>query len=114
MTKKDEAAEALIAWHFQIEPELREVVRFMSGNEEDEAEPIKLLEINSLTPASGSVDLFSFAPSKETPFRTVIAEITPDEYEVLKGAGGEGGETLKLPDGWTFDGAVIKRRPDSP
>lgn len=110
-TKKDEAAAALIAWHFEIEPELREVVRFVSGNEDDDSEPIKLLEVNPMTPASGSVDLFSFAPTSENPFRTVIAEITPEEYELLKGGGRE---MLQLPNGWTFQRAIFSKRPDSP
>lgn len=102
---KKEAAEKLIAWHFDVEPELLEVYRFVSDNEEAPEEPIKLLEINAATPPSGSVEVFSFAPSADTPYRTVVAEITPDEFERLKR------NEMKLPAGWSLAKAEPKKRP---
>jgi hypothetical protein len=101
---KKEAADNLIDWHFQVEPELLEVYRIASDNEEAPEEPIKLLEINAATPASGSVDAFSFAPSADTPYRTVVAEITPEEFERLKR------NEIKLPAGWSLAKAEPKKR----
>ena len=45
---------------------------------------------------TGSVEPYAFAPSKSVPFPTVIAEVTPEEYERL-----QRGE-LKLPAGWSL------------
>lgn len=101
---KKESADNLIAWHFQIEPDLLEVYRIVSDNEGAPEEPIKLLEINAATPASGTVDAFSFAPSAEHPYRTVVAEITPEEFERLKR------NEIKLPAGWSLTNAEPKRR----
>jgi hypothetical protein len=43
---KDAAARRLIEWHFSVEPELREVYRIVTDNEESRDEPIRLLEVN--------------------------------------------------------------------
>jgi hypothetical protein len=102
---KKAAAEKLIAWHFEVEPDLVEVLHIISDNEDASDEPIKLLEINAATPPSGSVDPFSFAPSTETPYRTAVAEITPEEFERLKR------DEIKLPAGWSLAKAEPKKRP---
>jgi hypothetical protein len=103
---KKEAADKLIAWHFEVEPNLREVYRIISKDEDDPDEPIKLLEVNAATPPSGSVDAFTFAPSGDVPYRTVVAEITPEEFERL----GKD-KDLKLPSGWSLDQAEVFKQP---
>lgn len=103
---KKEAAQNLIRWHFQVEPHLIEVHRIIADNEDAPDEPIKLLEVNVATPPSGSVEAFSFAPSAETPFRTVIAEITPEEFERLKR------NEIKLPPGWSLEKSEPTKRPE--
>jgi len=93
---KDEAVRELAQWHFGVEPDLTHVIRIVGDNEGAPDEPIKLLEVNAATVATGSVEPYAFAPSKSVPFPTVIAEVTPEEYERL-----ERGE-IKLPPGWSL------------
>ena len=91
---KDTAARRLIEWHFQVEPYLSEVYRILVDNEDSEEEPIRLLEVNSATVPTGTVETFVFAPSKDIPFAVAIAEITPEEFQDLL----QKPETL--PNGW--------------
>lgn len=48
---------------------------------------------------TGTVDTFAFAPTKDIPIPTVIAEVTPEEHQQLR----EG--KLPLPRGWSLEGA---------
>lgn len=102
---KEEAVRDLAAWHFRVEPDLKQVIRIVAENEDEPGEPIKLLEINAATVATGSVEPFAFAPSESVPFPTVIAEVTPDEYERI------GRSEIKLPDGWSLATAQRFERP---
>ena len=106
MRVKDAAARRLIEWHFTVEPELREVYRIVGDNEESGEEPIRLLEVNAATVSTGSVEPFAFSPTEEIPFRTVIAEITPEELESLR----RHPETL--PEGWNLSRAQRFVRPE--
>jgi hypothetical protein len=101
---KDEAARDLIQHHFAVEPELRAVYRIMSANETSPDEPIKLLEVNAATVATGSVEVFGFAASKSTPFSVMIAEVTPDELEQLKS------NPRAMPHGWSLAQALVFER----
>ncbi|MEY4544394.1 MAG: hypothetical protein RL685_589 [Pseudomonadota bacterium] len=101
---KDQAARALIQHHFAVEPELSAVYRILSANEASPDEPIKLLEVNAATVASGSVEVFGFAPSKSTPFSVMIAEVTPEELEQLKA------NPLAMPQGWSLTRAEVFER----
>lgn len=103
---KDAAARKLIDWHFTVEPELREVYRIVMDNEEALEEPIRLLEVNAATVSTGSVEAFTFSPTREIPFRTVIAEITPEELETLR----LNPETL--PEDWNLSRAERFIRPE--
>lgn len=104
---KNDAAERLIAWHFKVEPKLLQVFRIVSDNEDAPDEPIKLLEVNAATFATGSVEPFSFSPSADVPYRTVVAEITPGELECVRR------NELPLPAGWSLEKADAKQRPTS-
>lgn len=95
--EKREAARRLISWHFEAEPELREV--YLVNFTDNPSTPIKLLEVNAATVSTGSVEAFGFAPTDEIPFSTLIAEITPDEFETFKQ------DLRKLPRGWALEGA---------
>lgn len=103
--KKDAVVAELIRWHFNIEPQLRQIVRILSENEDDPKEPIKLLEVNAATFPTGSVEPFGFAPSAEVPCFTTIAEITPEEFDLVKQ-----GE-IDLPTGWSLARATPFLRP---
>ncbi len=98
MPNKDAVAAELIHWHFQIEPGLVAVYRVTNDRESDPKEPIKLIEVNADTIATGSFEAYGFAATREVPFPTLIAEVTPDELAELRRNG-------RLPTGWDVDGA---------
>ena len=98
MPNKDAVAAELIHWHFQIEPGLVAVYRVTNDRESDPKEPIKLIEVNADTIATGSFEAYGFAAPREVPFPTLIAEVTPDELAELRRNG-------RLPAGWDVDGA---------
>jgi hypothetical protein len=104
---KDDAARRLIQWHFTVEPELREVYRIVMDDEGSQEEPIRLLEVNAATVPTGSVEPFGFSPTEEIPFRTVIAEITPEELESVQL------NPESLPQGWSLSRAERFVRPKS-
>ncbi|HFE44210.1 MAG TPA: hypothetical protein ENJ18_01785 [Nannocystis exedens] len=104
MPNKDEIARRLIRWHFEVEPGLNVVHRILSENEDDPAEPIKLLEINTATVATGSFEAYRFAPTRDVPYPTLIAEVTPDELEQLRAEG-------RIPESWNLERAQTHRRP---
>ncbi|HMA94269.1 MAG TPA: hypothetical protein VKP30_16370 [Polyangiaceae bacterium] len=102
---KDEAARELAEWHFSVEPDLTQVIRIVADNEDAADEPIKLLEVNAATVATGSVETFAFSPSESVPYSTVIAEVTPEEFERIQRA------ELKLPSGWSLSKGQLFVRP---
>ena len=106
MITKAAAARRLIQWHFRVEPELREVYRIVMDDEECQEEPIRLLEVNAATPATGSVEPFTFSPTREIPFRTTIAEITPEELASFRS------NPEALPKGWNLSRAERFVRPE--
>jgi len=101
---KDQVAEELIRWHFEVEPGLVRVHRIMAEDEDAPDEPIKLLEINTHTVATGEFSAFGFAPTEDVPYPTVVAEVTPDELEQLQRRGA-------VPKGWGLEGARTYERP---
>ena len=105
MSEKDEKARELVEWHFEVEPDLVEVFRIMSDDEANPAEPIKLLEVNEATMPTGEITAFGFGASKDFPFRTIIAEVTPKEFAALKSSLGV------FPNGWRLDTAIRFTRP---
>lgn len=102
---KDEAAKELALWHFGVEPYLERVVRIVVENEDEPGEPIKLLEVNAATVATGSVEPFAFAPTASVPFATSIAEVTPEEFERIRR------NELPLPQGWSLEKTQLFERP---
>jgi hypothetical protein len=102
---KDEAARELAEWHFGVEPYLERVIRILAENEDDPGEPIKLLEVNAATVATGSVEAFAFAPSTSVPFPITIAEVTPEEFERIAR------KELPLPRGWSLENSKLFARP---
>src|SRR5437879_5921190 len=94
MPTKQEAAQKLAQAHFLIEEGLVNIFRLVSQAESD-AEPIKLLEVNRDTVATGIMPLgFDAAPERGIPYRSVIIEVTPEEYQRIRSA------ELNLPNGW--------------
>ncbi len=97
VTEKAEAAMTLAKKHYEVEVGLKHVIHF-SGSPQTEisrSEPIKLLEVNTNTIASGVMPIyFGPAPASGIPFPSVIVEVTPEEYEKIQRS------ELSLPKGW--------------
>jgi hypothetical protein len=103
MNDHEEAAKQLAQRHYRIEPGITEIRTLTSGTIQGVNEPIKLLEVNTNTIASGIMPLrFDAAPASGIPFPSVIVEVTPDEYEKIKR------KELLLPNGWLL-GPVVPR-----
>ncbi len=95
--QKDESASELAKRHFEVEAGLTRIIRF-SGSADvrvQATEPIKFLEVNENTVASGVMPLgFDAAPASGIHFPSVIIEVTPREFEQIQA------RELKLPRGW--------------
>ncbi len=101
------AARLLIDWHFEVEPELREVYLIDPDDESSTDEPIRLLEVNNATFPTGTIEAFVFSPTDEIPFMTAIAEITPEELEFFVN------HPEALPEGWDLSQAERFLRPET-
>ena len=102
------AARLLIDWHFKVEPELREVYLIAPDDESSQDEPIRLLEVNDATFPTGTIEVFVFSPTDEIPFKTAIAEITPEEFEFFVR------NPEALPEGWDINRAERFTRSEAP
>jgi hypothetical protein len=101
---REDAAHELVRYHFQVEPALVRVYILFS---KDDADLIKLLEVNAATVPTGSVEPFGFAPSTDVPFRTLIAEVTPEEEAGIRAG------RVQLPTGWRLEDAETINRPEA-
>jgi hypothetical protein len=103
MSDREMAEKLLAGRHYLLEPEITEIRTLCSGSAYEATEPIKLLEVNPNTIASGIMPLrFDAIPGSGINFPSVIVEITPDEYEQIKR------KELSLPNGWTL-GPILPR-----
>jgi hypothetical protein len=93
---KDEVAQKLALAHRAVDPGITDVYRILApGREGSELEPIKLLEVNVSSTASGIIPIGMPAhPPSGIPYPSVIMEIAPAEFEEVR----EG--RLSLPNGW--------------
>jgi hypothetical protein len=97
MDARAKNAEALARMHFSVEPGMKQIFRLHApaGKEQDQQEPIKLLEINEATVPAGMMPLyFGPSPASGIAFPSMILEITPDEFEMVQSG------QLALPEGW--------------
>jgi hypothetical protein len=103
MNDREEAAKLLAKRHYLFEPAIIEIRTICSETPYGPNEPIKLLEVNANTIASGIMPLrFDAVPASGIPFSSVIVEVTPEEYAQIKK------NELKLPDGWSL-GPVLPK-----
>lgn len=80
---KDVVAERVARAHYAVDPDIELIVKLEgpASAEADPEEPIKLLEINPATSASGIVPIFFQAePARGIDYPVMIVEITPGEY----------------------------------
>jgi hypothetical protein len=105
VVSKDEEALQLAQKHYQIEGGVTHIFRLTGevGIENQPAEPIKLLEVNQNTVASGIMPIqFDAVPQSGIHYPSVIIEVTPEEYQqILK-------RELLLPRGWRIGYEIPK------
>ena len=104
MEKKSAIAQALASLHSETVPSIELIQRLLASKltEQSEQEPVKLLEVNPETSASGIVPIAFGADPPEVLHPSVVVEVTPEEYEKVKRG------DLSLPAGWTL-GEVLFR-----
>jgi hypothetical protein len=93
---KMEYAKRLAKSHVEIEGTISGVAYITGSADKNADEPIKMLEINSATSASGFFPV-TFGSSGEIPYPSTVVEITPEEAKKL--------EKNQL-DGWPKDWKV--------
>jgi hypothetical protein len=94
MTSREEVARLLAKAHCEAEPSIVRIVRLVSQVEDDDRDPVKLLEVNPETSPSGILPIAFAADLPDVPFPSVVVEVTPDEFaQIEKGK-------LALPNGW--------------
>lgn len=98
MSKIKSVAISLAKSHVASEPDIQAVYWFPSGSESN-AE-IRLIEVSSNAIPSGTVHPFSFAPIPAVPYRTLVADVTLEEWEKI--CNGE----IELPKGWSLQNKV--------
>ena len=96
---KAEVARTMAKKHYQAEGGLQRIFR-LTGSPEAEVrpvEPIKLLEVNAFTVASGILPVsFGPAPASGIPYASVIVEVSPAEFNKIQT------QELALPKGWAL------------
>jgi hypothetical protein len=94
MHDKDQMAKVLAEAHRMMEPSISCIVRILAEREDDDREPVKLLEVNPETPASGILPIAFIADPPRVPYPSVVVEVTEAEFEQINAG------TLRLPVGW--------------
>ena len=90
-------ARELARKHYEVEAGLTRVflIADQAQPEGVRSEPIKLLEVNADTVASGIMPLhFGPAPASGIPYPSIIIEVTPEEFDKIHS------NEMKLPEGW--------------
>ena len=102
---RDQFAEWLARRHLASDPGLTRVIDLPGGAPDGE---IRLLEVNGLLTEAGAepIEPLDFSPdSDELPFRVFVAEISPDEWDQIRGGG-----WAILPSGWSLEGNKVYTR----
>jgi hypothetical protein len=95
----DTVAKDLVRHHFEIEPHIERIVWLASEGDE-----IRLIEITPEAIPSGMVHPFPFHPTPEVPYRTLVADVTPDEWNKIQR------QEIPLPQGWSLQNYKIFER----
>jgi len=79
--------------NFAVEDGLERIIWLREGA----GEKIRLIEVNRNGFPTGRIEAFYFAPFAEVPFKTYLADVTPEEWrQILSGK-------IPLPEGWTLE-----------
>ena len=83
-SKKFETAKKLAETHIEVDPSVQTVFLLESTNDDEEGEPIKLLEIVDATIERGIEPVYFVAdPSRGIRYPSLIVELSPNEYKTL-------------------------------
>jgi hypothetical protein len=93
-SEKSDIARLLANAHLKAEPGIRQIFRLVSDREQDDNEPVKLLEVNPATSESGIFPIAFSADPPTIPFPSVVIEVTENELDKIQQG------SLSLPDGW--------------
>lgn len=99
---KDRIARDLAESHGNMEDTISLIIRVKSAQEDSNTEPIKLLEVNSATTASGVIPVM-FGPDRGMPYPWIVMDVTPQEFRRIKT------KRLRLPKGWRLGRVLYKR-----
>jgi hypothetical protein len=105
MPTRDYEARLLARKHYQVEPGITQIFTLRDPPEAEALPdtPIKLLEVNANTVATGVVPLrFGPAPAEGMHFPSVIVEVTPAEFRTIRAG------KLPLPGGWRLGELIPK------
>jgi len=105
LKEKAQAARELARRHYAIDSGLTFVQTLWTTPDCDALPdtPIKLLEVNDNTIASGVMPVhFGLVAGSGVPFQSVIVEVTPEEFELIKR------DELKLPAGWSMGEPLLR------
>ncbi len=102
MKTKQDIAQELAAAHSGSEDSVIRILRLTSEREDQDDEPIKLLEVNVETVPSGVMPVY-FGPTDDVPFASVAVELTGSEYTALRA------NELELPDNWKLGETLFER-----
>jgi hypothetical protein len=106
MPTKDETAQLLADAHFRLDQGITRIFRIVERDEGNPERPVKLLEVNPLTPEVGISPVGMTADAARGVFySSVVVEISPAEFDQLRR-----GE-LRLPHGWTVGSELLPHSP---
>jgi hypothetical protein len=91
---KSEIARTLATAHRNFEPSISRIIHLVADKEHNDAEPVKLLEVNPDTFESGIWPILFGADPPQIPFSSVVIEVTESEYDAIRAG------SLRLPEGW--------------
>jgi hypothetical protein len=96
---RDEVAKSLADSHREMDPGITLIYHLIAPEREgDPTEPVKLLEVNQSSTASGILPVY-FAPHPATGicYPSIVVELHPSEWEQLQSG------QIALPNGWRLD-----------
>ncbi|MGL4462099.1 MAG: hypothetical protein ACRC1K_08090 [Planctomycetia bacterium] len=98
---------ALAQAHARSESAIRMVVRLRAVDEDDGAEPIKLLEVNAASVPTGIWPIALVPDPPDFPVGFIVVDVSPREYEdVVAGR-------LPLPNDWTLCETLFQSIPST-
>src|SRR5215210_711372 len=102
MLTKDETARLLANAHFQLDEGVTHIFRVVEPDEGNPLRPVKLLEVNPMTPEVGISPVgMSADPARGVFHPSVVIEVSPREFDRL-----QLGE-LTLPHGWRLGDELL-------